>query len=166
MAKKKKPMRIDSLEIKSTPMLRKKGGPSSNLSGKRFGLGLTKFLKNLFVINELAPRSKKMTDAEIARQVRAEFAGYPAVVEKFSTDNPDLAQQMSRYRSEYNRGRLVMSEAPPKRSEISFQYDMAGNAINPKYKEPKPLSTEEMNIVRDKNEKFRQAWEDNRKAAR
>jgi hypothetical protein len=61
-----------------------------------------------------------MTDGEIARQIKEEFDHIPEIKNKFSNRNPDLTYMMSKYRSEYNRGRLVPSKAPPEDKYVSF----------------------------------------------
>ena len=144
---------MKTLGIKKTPMIttteRVRG--ASTTRGRRFKKGITRFLASLFRINETLPMSKKMTDGEIARQVRVEYRGIDdELVKKFSTSNPDLKKMIYKYRSEYNSGRLVVADGKPKRSDISFCYNEDGLAVNPRYLNLPVMTEEQKEEYRDK----------------
>lgn len=115
----------------------------------------TRFVENLFVINCTNPPSKKMTDGEIARQIRLEYKHVDKFVERFSEDNPFLSTAVAKLRSEYNRGKLVPTAGPPRKEFTSFAYDEQGRAVNPRYAIPKPLTPEQMKKMRDQTEQRR-----------
>jgi hypothetical protein len=149
-----------SLKIRKTPMPR--NVIKKSRVGKKFGKPFTHFLASLFKINETLSRSNKMTDGEIARQIKEEFDHIPEIKNKFSNRNPDLTYMMSKYRSEYNRGRLVPSKAPPEDKYVSFCYNDDGDAVNPRFITPKILTEEEKTKIRAKFERHRQAFRKDR----
>lgn len=161
-----RPKKFDAnkLKIRKTPMIRR--SLKRVKVGKNFKLGFTNFISKLFQINEVNPRSKKMTDAEIARQIRAEYSHDPKILARFDPNRDDLSLIVSTYRSEFNRGRLVQSSPPPKPEMVSFQYDENGDAVNPRFMIPRPYSEEEKRKIRDKYEPYRLAYIKSREAAR
>tara|TARA_R110000824_G_scaffold180908_1_gene361526 strand:+ start:811 stop:1302 length:492 start_codon:yes stop_codon:yes gene_type:complete len=89
--------------------------------GKVSGLGIMAFWATLFEGNELLPKSKKMTNAEIERQVRAEFPHEQTLLENLDSGR----QSVNYYRHLYNKGRMSKSKgAPPQ--HISFRYNEEG----------------------------------------
>jgi hypothetical protein len=156
MAKKKK-MTLDSLKPKKQPMLRRAAAKHTN--GKRYGLGVTRFIANLFRLNEKAPKHKKMTDAEIARQIRIEYPQNETIQKTYAEDRPDLSSQIAFQRSQYNRGRLVVSDGPPRRSEVSFCYNENGDAVNTRYANPRILTESDKEDRRNQLQPHRDAFE-------
>ena len=156
MAKKKS---IANIKIKKTPMLRLSRKPVR--VGNNFGMGFSAFLVALFELNENKARSQKMTDAEIARQVRKEFTKQAKISKRFSTRNPNLGSIVQKHRSEYNRGVLTASIPPPTRDMLSFQYDDNGDAINPRHIPYKVLTEKQKEEKREKYYTlYRKPWEE------
>tara|TARA_R100001163_G_C5068474_1_gene208860 strand:+ start:5768 stop:6253 length:486 start_codon:yes stop_codon:yes gene_type:complete len=91
--------------------------------GKKTGLGIMAFWKTLFEGNEILPKSKKMTNAEIERQVRLEFPHEKTLLENLDTGR----QSVNYYRHLYNKGRMTKGDAP---EHISFRYDGDGKIVN------------------------------------
>lgn len=121
---KKKPFAFDpdSLGVQRTAMKRQRRGPAQPM-GKRSNLPFNEFLYRLFIANEKFPKSKKMTDQEIERQVKLEFPHFKQVNEKVKKHGIPF------FRNEFNRGKLNTKAAPP--WFISTPYDDNGNKINP-----------------------------------
>jgi hypothetical protein len=160
MSRKKKALTLDNLKIQKTETQRTKRGRKAYYVGKTFGLGLTKFVAKLFALNEQASRMRKMTDGEICRQICNEYREYKQVVDCYRKDNPKALTKIAWYRSQYNRGVLERATPPPKRLEVSFQYDMNGNKINPRKKSGEEIMGEqEVNDVRDRYFEYRKNWE-------
>tara|TARA_Y100000401_G_scaffold30623_1_gene22394 strand:+ start:31290 stop:31775 length:486 start_codon:yes stop_codon:yes gene_type:complete len=91
--------------------------------GKKTGLGIMAFWKTLFEGNEILPKSKKMTNAEIERQVRLEFPHEKTLLENLDTGR----QSVNYYRHLYNKGRMTKGDTP---EYISFRYDGDGKVVN------------------------------------
>lgn len=153
MPKKKRQLSSEDLKIKKTPMPDRKISKSNK--GAKFRMVFTRFVENLFVLNCTLPPSKKMTDGEIARQIRIEYRRVEKIYQRFDPDNPLLSTVVAKLRSEYNRGKLVPSIGPPNRDLYSFAYNEQGVAVNPRYAVPKPLTPEEKTRFKDLAEKRR-----------
>jgi len=151
------------LKIKNTPMFERKIRKIKR--GKKWKMGFSQFLASLFRINEVNPRSKKMTDAEIARQVREEYSELKDISKRFASDNPELSRLISKYRSEYNRGRLITSSPPPEPKFVSFAYNNNGNAVNARYVPPMELTELEKRAVRARYKPYRDAYLDGKRSA-
>ena len=152
MAKKKKKRKLTAadIKVKKTPM------PKRTISNSKIGrvhrMVLSRFLQNLFILNCTFPPSKKMTDGEIARQVRQEYKHLEngKIAERFSEDNIELSTVISKYRSEYNRGKLIPSVGPPMPEKTSFAYNEKGEPVNTRFNIPKPLTPDEVQEQREK----------------
>ena len=57
---------------------------------------------------------------------------------------------MSKFRSLYNRGKLIRDRGRPSRELVSFAYDQKGFPINPRYTKTTRLKPEEIEAIRDK----------------
>lgn len=149
------------LDVRKTPNNYKKH--RKRTTGKKFKLGLCEFLYHLFLTNERAPRRKKMTDAEIIRQVCIEYRYVPAVYNIWKRNDLRLVYVK---RSEYNRGVLTTNDPPPAEELTSFSYDENGDPINPRYSPPKKLSYDQVKAMRKKTtEKYRKKWERDNEAS-
>lgn len=95
-------------------------------TGKVYGLGVIQFQSHLFEINEQLPTLKKMTDAEIQRQILVEFGHYPDTKRYYSKTRRAIVEARQRY----NRGRMVPSvdKGPP--DHLSFRYNSRGEKIH------------------------------------
>jgi|TARA_R110000824_G_scaffold229932_3_gene417540 hypothetical protein len=93
--------------------------------GKRTGLGIMAFWATLFEGNELLPKSKKMTNAEIERQVRSEFPHEQTLLENLDSGR----QSVNYYRHLYNKGRMSKPKGTPPQ-HISFRYNEEGLVID------------------------------------
>jgi hypothetical protein len=81
------------------------------------GVGVCAFWAQLFELNEQLPKGKKMTDAEIFRQVKLHYPKSPGVIaiEK-------RAKTVHYYRYLYNKGVLTGS-IPPKVTSVRYFLD-------------------------------------------
>ena len=98
----------DSLGIRTTrdPVTTRKQS-----KGKRTGLGVCGFFIYLFELNELLPKDRKMTDAEIVRQCRIEFPNRDGIqrltvsgnmpVEGSNAKGPSVGHWRCRYNGGY-----------------------------------------------------------------
>ena len=94
-------------------------------SGKKTGLGIMTFWATIFEGNELLPRTKKMTNAEIERQVRLEFPHEETLMENLDSGK----QTVNYYRHLYNVGKLTKPRGTPP-NHISFRYNEAGQVVD------------------------------------
>ena len=87
-----------------------------------------------------------------------EYSHHKDLADRFSDKNPRLSIVISKIRSEYNRGKLIPSEGPPKPEETSFAYNERGEAVNTRYNIPKPLSTDEIRklkaLTKERRDKY------------
>lgn len=158
-----KPKKLDAstIKVQQTPMLIRKD--THKKIGKQYQMSLTGFIAKLFRINEQLPRDKKMSDAEIARQIRVEYSHDDKTKERFSEANPHLSKVIAKLRSEYNRGKLTPSIEPPTLKYVSFSYDLDGDPVNTRFAIPKKLSTKEVKARRERYiEQWRKPWEESR----
>ena len=79
--------------------------------------------RTLFEGNELLPVSKKMTNAEIERQVRLEFPHEKVLLENLDTGR----QSVNYYRHLFNKGRMTKKVTP---ESISFRYNDKGQIVS------------------------------------
>jgi len=115
------PARLDKiLDIQKTKDPPRKSWHRTH--GKKTGLGIMAFWKTLFQGNELLPISKKMTNAEIERQVRLEFPHEKVLLENLDTGR----QSVNYYRHLYNKGRMTKGFSP---DTISFRYNDGGKIV-------------------------------------
>ena len=111
------------LNIKNTPDPPRKTWHRTH--GKRTGLGIMAFWATIFEANEILPKLKKMTNAELERQVRAEFPHEATLLENLDSGR----QSVNYYRHLFNKGRM----SKPKGSipeEISFRYNTDGLIVD------------------------------------
>lgn len=110
-------------------------------SGKKTGLGIMTFWATLFECNERLPRTRKMTNAEIERQVRVEFSHEETLMENLESGR----QTVNYYRNLYNKGKLTKPRlvAP---SHISFRYNTDGKIVDTRTGK-RILSEEERNEI-------------------
>lgn len=134
-----------ALKIQKTPpyYARRK----NNRTGKNFNMGLRNYIAKLLEINETLPRSRKMTDSEILRQIRMEFSHLEHWKHKLSELSPSWVTKL---RSEYNRGRLTCKGVPKTRS---FAYDLDGDAINPRTTNLQKFSFEQKGYLQLEHER-------------
>lgn len=92
--------------------------------GLTTGLGVTAFLCSLFEANELSPRSKKLTDEQIALELQREFPDRKSVYAYLDDANP---LTINSRRGSYNRGELTLN-VPPR--EASFRYNGKGVRVD------------------------------------
>jgi hypothetical protein len=95
-------------------------------TGKVSGLRLFAFLRYVFEQNELN-ENERLTDAEIASLVRAEFGDYPDVMNSLNSGRNRVAI----WRSNYNTGRMG-----GKPVYVSLRYNSQGQAIDSYTGEP------------------------------
>tara|TARA_Y100001934_G_scaffold13174_1_gene16096 strand:+ start:213 stop:785 length:573 start_codon:yes stop_codon:yes gene_type:complete len=91
--------------------------------GKKTGVGIMTFWAFIFEGNETLPPEERMTNAEIERQVRAEFPHESTLIRNLDTGN----QSVNYYRHLYNKGRMN-DGIPPKK--LSFRYNEDGDKVN------------------------------------
>lgn len=111
------------LEIKNTPDPPRKTWHRTH--GKRTGLGIMAFWATIFEANEILPKMKKMTNAELERQVRKEFPHEATLLENLDSGR----QSVNYYRHLFNKGRM----SKPKGSipeKISFRYNIDGVIVD------------------------------------
>ena len=94
--------------IEKTPDARKPRMPRYS-EGMKTGLSVFQFLSSLFQANELLPRSRKMTDAEIERKIVNEFPEQP-ISEHLSLRPRKYT--VNWYRNRYNGGRFSSGQVP------------------------------------------------------
>lgn len=123
------------LEIQKTPDPPRKTWFKTE--GKKSGLGIMAFWAALFRGNEMLSKSKKMTNAEIERQVRLEFPH-----EQTLMDNLDSGRQtVNYYRHLYNVGKLTKPKGEPP-EHVSFRYNTDGIPVDTRTGK-RPLSEEQ-----------------------
>lgn len=108
----------------------------SRTQGRRSKLGVMEFWYALFELNELRPKDKKLTNAEIARQMVAEFPDRENIQRLL--DDPTLVNS---FRFRYNTGDLL-SYRPGRPKHISFRYNEDGERINSRTGQP--MTAEQM----------------------
>ena len=91
--------------------------------GKISGMGIMAFWATLFEGNETLSKSKKMTNAEIERQIRLEFPHEETLMENLDSGR----QSVNYYRHLYNRGRMN-KDVPP--TQISYRYNEEGFIVD------------------------------------
>jgi|TARA_R110000824_G_scaffold110495_5_gene258536 hypothetical protein len=116
------------LDIQNTEDLPRKAWHRTH--GKKTGLGIMAFWKTLFEGNEILPVSKKMTNAEIERQVRLEFPHEKVLMENLDTGR----QSVNYYRHLYNKGRMTKGAIPGDQGSgthsLSFRYNSKGKQVS------------------------------------
>jgi hypothetical protein len=95
---------------------------ASRFPGRCTGLGLFRFLAQVFDNNEKAPREDKLTNEAITAMLMEEFPHNKELIKGFKEGKRTL----NYYRDLYNRGRLTNDEPPP---SISFRYNSDGLAV-------------------------------------
>jgi hypothetical protein len=90
--------------------------------GKRTSLGVCTFWAALFERNERVPQEKRMTDAELIRQVAIEFPDRPSTRKLVQGK-----QTVNYHRQLYNSGRYTRGIVPKHQSR---RYDEQGNVTN------------------------------------
>jgi len=111
------------LDIQKTPDPPRKAWYRTH--GRRTGLGIMAFWATLFEGNELLPKSKKMTNAELERQVRSEFPHEQTLLENLDSGR----QSVNYYRHLYNKGRMSKPKGTPPQ-HISFRYNEEGFVVD------------------------------------
>ena len=111
------------LDIQSTPDAPRKTWHRTH--GKKTGLGIMAFWATLFEGNEILPKGKKMTNAEIERQVRLEFPHEKTLLENLDSGR----QSVNYYRHLYNKGRMSKPKGSPPET-LSFRYNEAGVKVD------------------------------------
>ena len=123
MAKRKTPLQtVRGLGVRRTPDPIPKRRYCARSEGIRTGLGICQFWATLFEANERLVQRKKMTDAEIKRQVAEEFPGREAVRKLL-----DGVTTVNYYRRLYNKGRLTSGRIPKLPSR---RYGIDGVRVN------------------------------------
>lgn len=151
MTKNPKKLKLSDLKIKKTPNPPRQAGDAK--LGKKHKMPYTHFVHSLFAMNA---QLKKMTDAEIVRQIRLE---YPTrdFKDRFK-DEMSQRKEMARLRSFYNAGTLVPSFGPPEAHLTAFYYDIDGHACNPRYSTPRRLSLTKIKEIQFKTGERRKRW--------
>tara|TARA_R110002020_G_scaffold115383_1_gene265297 strand:+ start:5138 stop:5632 length:495 start_codon:yes stop_codon:yes gene_type:complete len=118
------PANLDQiLKIENTPDPARKSWHKT--CGKKTQLGIMAFWATLFEGNELLSRNKKMTNAEIERQVRLEFPHEETLMENLDSGR----QTVNYYRHLYNVGKLTKPRGTPPK-HISFRYSNVGKVVD------------------------------------
>ena len=127
---------VQNLGIQNTPDPKTRRSYTPATRGKETGMGICAFWSTLFLANEGLPKKKRMTDAEIRRQVLAEFVpeDQPARTKESLRKLHDGEVTVNYYRGLYNKGRLTNGEVPDR---VSKRYGEGGDAV--KGKTGKPL---------------------------
>lgn len=110
-----------NLDPEPDPIARKVRG----YAGKRSGLGICLWLWNAFDLNERLPRTRKLTNAALERELCREFSHKPGFVE--SVKDPSHATSLSLYRHKFNQGKLLRY-SPPR--VLSVRYNQQGIAVD------------------------------------
>lgn len=102
---------------------------SPTTRGKNTQLGICSFWATLFLANEGLRKSEKMTDAEIKRQVLAEFPKdeQPPRTQESLRKLDEGEVTVNYYRGLYNKGRLTGKKIP---KHLSKRYGNIGEVIN------------------------------------
>lgn len=109
--------------------------------GKRTKMGIQQFLATIFEMNELNPRSKKLTNAAIQKLLLDEFPNRPNLHRNFDAGKTSI----NYYRHLYNSGRLT-NRMP---ANISFRYNEVGIAVEPRHgKRPLTVPEKQQTIER------------------
>lgn len=127
------------LEIKITP-----DPPAQTFHktvGKKSGLGIMAFWSVLFSGNEQLPKGKKMTNAEIERQVRMEFSHERTLMHNLETKR----QTVNYYRHLYNSGRLTKPRGNCP-EYISYRYNDKGERVDTRTGK-RPLTQEQIDAI-------------------
>ena len=111
------------LDIKNTPDAPRKTWHRTH--GKKTGLGIMAFWATLFEGNEILPKGKKMTNAEIERQVRLEFPHEKTLLENLDSGR----QSVNYYRHLYNKGRMNRPKGTPPET-LSYRYNDEGVLVD------------------------------------
>lgn len=119
---KKKPLTVDTIKVEKTSDTKRE---YHSRAGKEYGLGVNQFIYTLFCLNEDLPRVKKMTDAEIRRQIATEYARYKDTREFYGKKHDAIVDARQRF----NRGQLGPDKGHPPR-RCSFRYNERGEAIH------------------------------------
>jgi hypothetical protein len=147
MPRKTPQMSVATIKVEKTPSIVADKYRRKEV-GKKFKLNFSEFVYQLFFLNSTQlPRSKKMTDGEIARQILIEFSHIKKRQEQFT--NPDRLT-IHLLRNDYNYGRLLRKKGPPKVK--CFCFDEDGDPINPRYAYPVKLAKEEINDQQKEHE--------------
>lgn len=160
MAKKRqkryKDLNEKNLKIEKTPLPKRRYIRKPVTPGRIFGLGINKTLEKLFRMNERIDKRKRMTDAEIARQMKSEFGQYQNQ-RKVWSGNAGVSAVRKR-RSEYNRGVWPGCE-PPTKEYVSFSYDEEGNPLRTKNVTSRVMTQKEVTEIRNHYYKnYRLPW--------
>jgi len=111
------------LDIQKTPdRLRE----HAERTGIKYGIGVSNFIWNLFVLNETLPRMKKMTDTEIVRQIIEEYRKYKDTVAYYSKTSHCIVEARARF----NRGIIGPNpqlRIPPE--VLSYRYNAEGKRV-------------------------------------
>ena len=126
---------IERLGIQKTPDPQVQRSHTPTTRGKETGMGICAFWSTLFLANEGLPKRRRMTDAEIKRQVLEEF---PADSQPNRTKESlrKLAEgevTVNYYRGLYNKGRLTNGKVPEKSSK---RYGDNGDEVRGKSGKP------------------------------
>ena len=112
---------MDLLSIRRTKDKARKSWYRTN--GKKTKLGIMAFWSHIFEANERLDTEKKMTNAEIERQVRLEFAHEDTLMRNLDSGR----QSVNYYRHLYNKGRMNKGISP---KYFSFRYDYDGRVVD------------------------------------
>lgn len=111
------------LKVQNTEDVRPRIEPMER-TGNKFKMGVNQFVYHLLVVNEKFPVTKKMTDAEISRQVCEEFSRYKDTVRYWGKSS-----NVHTYRLRFMRGQLGPSKGTPP-EVISFRYNNKGQRVH------------------------------------
>lgn len=110
----------------------------------RSGHGFFEFLEALFILNEKLPKTQKMTDTEISRQLVEEFPNSTTAQRMAARE---VNSTVNKYRTYYNRGRFhkVTGEPLTPPAVQSHRYTEDGEVANPQTGKPLSLYPHRLN---------------------
>ena len=117
---------IRGLGIKKTPDRKPKRTRAPRSKGKKTGMGICDFWSALFAANEALPRTRKMTDEEIKRQVIEEFPDRKSV-QRLGKVGERGKVTINEHRLLYNLGRYTRGVKP---KQLSRRYNADGNVVD------------------------------------
>jgi hypothetical protein len=92
--------------------------------GKTSGVGICTYFAFLFRANELAFKSRKLTDDQIAIMVEKEFPDRPSAL---VFRGPSKKRTINEYRIRYNTGRFTYGKTP---ELYSYRYNSVGDRVD------------------------------------
>jgi hypothetical protein len=96
----------------------------SRSKGRRSSLGVRLFIWNLFQLNENLPKSKKLTNVMLEKNIREEFSNRPSLLTSMDSGR----QGVNWWRLLFNTGQLLNSKGTP--PVISLRYNHHGDPVD------------------------------------